>query len=306
MMAPGFVDTVRLLLEVLPSVFASNNLALKGGTAINLYLDEMPRLSVDIDAVFVPLGLTRDEAMQGIGHEIARIRTAASRAGLGTRKSASSDSDESQLFVYSKKSQVKIEINTVFRGSLLAPERRSLHLAASEMFGVDVPAWVLNSDEVYAGKMLAALDRQHPRDLFDIWRLYQRGPVSPSVLAAFVVYLCGHRRPPHEILGGPIKVIDERSRASLVGMVRHDVPSQSVLAGVLSQLRADILHGLSASDQEFLKLFFGGTPNWDLIQFGSAHQLPALNWKLINIAKFKTARPIEFSRQFEALSVLLA
>jgi len=305
-MAPGFVDTVRLLLEVLPSVFAGNNLALKGGTAINLYLDEMPRLSVDIDAVFVPLGLTREEATQAIGHEIARIRTVAISAGLGTRKSASSDSDESQLFVYSKTSQVKIEINTVFRGSLLAPERHSLHLAASEIFGLDVPASVLNSDEVYAGKMLAALDRQHPRDLFDIWRLYQRGPISPSVLRAFVVYLCGHSRPPHEILGDSFKAIDERSRVSLVGMVRHDVPSQSVLAGMPSQLRADILQGLSASDREFLKLFFSGTPNWALIQFGSAHKLPALNWKLLNIAKFKTARPAEFARQHEALSVLLA
>jgi len=93
-MEPGFVDTVRLLLEVLPGVFAGNNLALKGGTAINLYLDEMPRLSVDIDAVFIPLGLTRDEATQVIGHEIARIRIAASSAGLGTRTSASSDSSE--------------------------------------------------------------------------------------------------------------------------------------------------------------------------------------------------------------------
>jgi len=159
---------------------------------------------------------------------------------------------------------------------------------------------------VYAGKILAALDRQHPRDLFDIWRLYQRGPISPSVLGAFVVYLCGHSRPPHEILSGPIEAIDERSRASLVGMVRHDVPSQSVLVDVLSQLRSDISHGLSSSDREFLKLFFSGTPNWALIQFGSAQKLPALNWKLVNIAKFKTARPAEFARHIEALSVLLA
>lgn len=113
MMEPGFVDTVRLLLEVLPSVFAGDKLALKGGTAINLYLDEMPRLSVDIDAVFIPLGLTRDEATQAIGREIVRIRTAASRAGLGTRKSASSDSDESQLFVYSKKSLAPRRVRNV-------------------------------------------------------------------------------------------------------------------------------------------------------------------------------------------------
>jgi hypothetical protein len=228
-MQSGYVDTVRLLLQVLPSVFDSGLLALKGGTAINLYLDDMPRLSVDIDAVFLPLGLTREEALTAIGEEIARIRRIAEIAGLDVRQGAINNSEESQLFINNSKAQVKIEVNTVFRGSL-----------------------------------------------FDVWRLYQRGPIDSSVLAAIVVYLCGHNRPPHEILNSPDHAIDETYRTSLLGMIRTEIPSLYVLTDVRSQLRADILKGLDEESREFLMTFFSGRPNWALLPFMNAQNLPAL------------------------------
>lgn len=51
-MTPTYVATVRLLLDVAPDVFRGGEFALKGGTALNLFVQDMPRLSVDIDAVF--------------------------------------------------------------------------------------------------------------------------------------------------------------------------------------------------------------------------------------------------------------
>lgn len=304
-MQSGYVDTVRLLLQVLPSVFDSGLLALKGGTAINLYLDDMPRLSVDIDAVFLPLGLTREEALTAIGEEIARIRRIAEIAGLDVRQGASNNSEESQLFINNSKAQVKIEVNTVFRGSLFEPERRSLHKVPSDLFAMDVPASLLQSHEIYAGKILAALDRQHPRDLFDVWRLYQRGPINSSVLAAVVVYLCGHNRPPHEILNSQDHAIDETYRTSLLGMIRTEIPSLYVLTDVRSQLRTDILRGLDEESREFLMTFFSGTPDWALLPFMNAPNLPALRWKLMNIEKFKITKPAEFIRQNDELAKLL-
>lgn len=304
-MQSGYVDTVRLLLQVLPSVFDSGLLAIKGGTAINLYLDDAPRLSVDIDAVFLPLGITREEALTAIGGEIARIRKIAEIAGLDVRQGASNNSEESQLFINNNKAQVKIEVNTVFRGSLFEPERRSLHKVPSDLFAMDVPAALLQSSEIYAGKILAALDRQHPRDLFDVWRLYQRGPIDSSVLAAVVVYLCGHNRPPHEVLNSPDHAIDETYRTSLLGMIRTETPSLSALTDVRSQLRADILKGLDEASREFLITFFSGTPDWALLPFINAPNLPALQWKLMNIEKFKVTKPAEFIRQNDKLAKLL-
>jgi len=109
-----------------------------------------------IDAVFLPLGLTRDEALVAIGGEISRIRKIAARDGLEVQQGVSSNSDESQIFINNSKAQVKIEIDTVFRGSLLEPARRALHKVPSDLFAVDVPAQLLQSDEIYAGRPTAS------------------------------------------------------------------------------------------------------------------------------------------------------
>lgn len=55
-MTPAYVDTVRLLLAIAPTVFASGRFAMKGGTALNLFVQDMPRLSVDIDLIHVDHG----------------------------------------------------------------------------------------------------------------------------------------------------------------------------------------------------------------------------------------------------------
>ena len=69
-----YLDTARLMTRVAPLVFADNIFALKGGTAINLFLRDMPRLSVDLDLVFVDRHLSRDKALGSIN---AAIRKAA-------------------------------------------------------------------------------------------------------------------------------------------------------------------------------------------------------------------------------------
>jgi len=68
-----YADTVRLLLNIAPDVFDNDIFAMKGGTAINLFLRDMPRLSVDIDVVYLPWQTPRDEALQAINQELAAI-----------------------------------------------------------------------------------------------------------------------------------------------------------------------------------------------------------------------------------------
>ena len=151
MMQTEYVNAVRLLLQVLPSVFDSGNLALKGGTAINLYLDDMPRLSVDIDAVFLPLGLTHDEALVAINDEVNKIAEISTGMGLRVLRSVAEDVNESQLLITNTSIQVKVEINTVFRGSVLAPKLYTLSKIPSDIFEIDVPALLLDPTEIYAG-----------------------------------------------------------------------------------------------------------------------------------------------------------
>lgn len=74
MMDKAYVDTVRLLFEVAPMVFEEPDFAIKGGTAINLFHRDMPRLSVDIDLVYTDYRRPREEALAAIASALGRIR----------------------------------------------------------------------------------------------------------------------------------------------------------------------------------------------------------------------------------------
>lgn len=302
----SFITTTTLLLQILPSVFATDRLALKGGTAINLYLDDAPRLSVDLDLVFTQLGLPREDALSAINDEMRRIAAALSADGLQVRTAVAAELGETGLVVSDGTAQVKVETNVVFRGTLLETVTRSLSAGAEEWLGMDAPAIVLDRSEVFAGKFMAALDRQHPRDLYDVWRLYEHGPIEPGMLSAFVIYLCGHNRPAHEVLNSPERVLGEDYDRALVGMIRGEVPTLGALLESRAQLRRDIAQGLADSDRAFLSGFFNCEPDWSLLAYPQANELPALAWKQRNLEIFRTKRPDEFARQHALLAQILA
>src|SRR3546814_11292847 len=88
---------------------------------------------------------------------------------------------------------------------------------------------VLAPDELYARKLVAALERQHPRDLFDVWQLFQTGGLTDVMVECFVVYLAGHNRPTHEVLFGNDKDIAAEYERGFVGMTEVDCPLQVLL-----------------------------------------------------------------------------
>lgn len=65
-----YLNTVRLLLAIAPVIFKQPNFAIKGGTALNLFVQDMPRLSVDIDVVFMDYRMSRDEALDAVGNNL--------------------------------------------------------------------------------------------------------------------------------------------------------------------------------------------------------------------------------------------
>jgi len=198
-MDKSYADTVHLLLAVTPEVFANDIFAMKGGTAITLFVQDMPRLSVDIDVVYRPWQVGRDDALKAINGELAAIAQRVEPLGMQTRLVRAKDLGDTKLIVENDTSQVKIEVNVVFRGTVLPVERKALSAKTSDLFGVEFDAPILARDELYAGKLVAALDRQHPRDLFDVWQLYESGGLSDGMVECFVIYLAGHNRPPHEV-----------------------------------------------------------------------------------------------------------
>jgi len=273
-----YADTVRLLLAVAPDVFASDIFAMKGGTAINLFLRDMPRLSVDIDVVYLPWQTPRDEALRAITQELAAIAERATSLGVQTRLVRAKDLGDTKLIVENDVSQVKIEVNAVFRGSVLPVERRPLSPKTSDLFGTEVALPILAPDELYAGKLVAALDRQHPRDLFDVWQLYTSGGISDGMVECFVICLAGHNRPPHEVLFGTDKDIAGEYGRAFVGMTEVDCSLDTLLAARM-QLRHELPQRLTAAHRRFLSGLVRAEPDWSLLQCQYAAQLPALRWK---------------------------
>lgn len=295
-----YADTVRLLLAVTPAVFNSDIFAMKGGTAINLFVQDMPRLSVDIDVVYRPWETQRDEALKAINDELAAIAQRLEPLGVQTRLIRSKDLSDTKLIVENDTTQVKIEVNIVFRGTVLPVEHQSLSARTSNLFGVEFEAPILARDELYAGKLVAALDRQHPRDLFDVWRLYESGGLGDGIAECFVIYLAGHNRPTHEVLFGNDKDIAAEYERAFVGMTEVDC-SLEVLREARAQLRHDLPQRLTDKHKQFLAGLVRAEPDWSLLECSHAANLPALRWKLANLEAFRKRRPADFLAQANAL-----
>ena len=296
-MHESYLSTLRLLLRILPAVFEGGRLALKGGTAINLFVNDFPRVSVDIDCTFVDASLKRAKALPEIQNEIERMAGAYESSGFKVKRVGAGD----KLTVSDGKTVVKIEINTVMRGILLPAIQMPVCKALQTLIpGASYSIPVLHPDELYAGKIVAALDRQHPRDLFDILLLLQNQGVTDQMLDCFAIYLAGHNRPMHEVLAGNDQPLEDVYHTSFVGMTKEAVKLEQ-LENTRRQLRTMLLERLGERRKRFLHTFAAAQPDWTLSVFESARDFPAIKWKLQNLNKLRRSNPNKWMDQLNLL-----
>ena len=192
----------ELLLRILPIINTEADFALKGGTAINFFVCDMPRLSVDIDLTYLPVN-EREAALEGISKSLLsiseKIRKMFPDSQVTLQKIRSSNSLKG-LIVRRGDATIKIEPNLILRGFIFAPQVRSLSKKAQDLFETAVTMKILSDAELYGGKICAALDRQHPRDLFDVKTLLDSGRFDEQTRKAFIVHLISHPRPMVELL----------------------------------------------------------------------------------------------------------
>jgi len=224
-----YLDTARLLTQVAPLVFVDDTFALKGGTAINLFVRDMPRLSVDLDLVFPDHTLPRDEALTRINAAVRQAAERLKKRGFQTHAPAAA-AGETKLLVRRGSIQVKIEVNFVMRGAVQPVRRASLTPAARDVLMADLDIPVVSLEDMYGGKLVAALDRQHPRDLFDVMQLFAHEGITPGIRRAFVVYLSSSNRPIHEVLFPPLRDIRHDYAHNFQGMTTEPVPLDALLA----------------------------------------------------------------------------
>lgn len=278
---------VELLIRCLPAVASAPDFALKGGTAINLFLRNMPRLSVDIDLTYLPVS-DRETALDDIRAQLAAIAERLKRTVPGANVQLL-EGDLPKLLVDKSGGRIKMEPSVVIRGSLVPPVLSELCSAAQEGYELFVEIQRLDSADLFAGKLCAALDRQHPRDLFDVMQLQAAGPIPDSIRQAFVAYLAGHRRPIAELLQPNRKPIEDLFASHFAGMTEEPV-ELAELEVARMRLFEWAASALTDNERRFLLSIKQGEPDWSLLSFEGLDQWPAIQWKLHNIRQMSARR----------------
>jgi predicted nucleotidyltransferase component of viral defense system len=284
-----YLDQVRLLLDILPVINQQECFALKGGTAINLFLTNMPRLSVDIDLTYLPVE-PREVFLENITQALqvleANILAMNRRKYKVSRVLFKNSKQVSKLLVKNNDCVIKIEPNFVLRGNVFPCEIGNLCESAKNDFLMDIKIKMLSSADIYAGKICAALSRQHPRDLFDVKFLLEETGITDEIRQAFVVYLASSPRPMNEILSpnlypDEIQSVFERD---FDGMTQIQVTCDELI-DVRKSLQEIILKDLTNDERHFLISIKEMTPNWGLLPISGIENLPGIQWKLMNVKK---------------------
>lgn len=281
-----YYKQVSLLIRCLPLVSKEDCFALKGGTAINLFVQDFPRLSVDIDLAYLPFE-PRQEALENIRN---RLRLIAQRIESTLGLSAAlqdNNPDEMRIIVSTEKgpsaAQIKIEVSPVARGTLFEPSQLDVVSQVEDEFGF-ATINVVSIPDLYGGKLCAALDRQHPRDLFDVAMLLNSNGIDRLTFDGFLAYLLSHNRPISEIMNPRWKDISALVEKEFAGMTFQEF-SLDELNQVPSKMLGALKGHFTQKNYDFLASFKSGDPNWELAPSDNLHRLPAVQWKLLNIKK---------------------
>ena len=295
----NYRETVELLLEILPYALKDKRFALKGGTAINLFHRDFPRLSVDIDLCYLPLE-SRGNTFKNIHFILKEIKSdlenilklkVISNHPLDGKK-------EAKLIVRNNSVEVKIEPNYTLRSSLFYPEIISLAPSAQKEFGREVEVQCLNLADTFGGKICASLDRQHPRDLFDVMNLLENEGITTDIKDSFIFYLISHNRPINELLDPNFKDIKNEYENEFVSMAKVDITLEKLIETRLNLVTA-LKNKLTQNDKVFLSSFVSNTPDWSKLRDDKIKDFPSVKWKLMNQERMDKSKLQEYMNKVD-------
>ena len=293
-----FFRQAELLLRTLPLLHEEGNFALKGGTAINFFVRNMPRLSVDTDLTFLPV-TDRATAYDTISAMLLRLsKRLQSRGTKVVLKKSGKPEFTRAVMITREGASIKVEPNFIIRGSLYGVETRELCQAAQETFELGGEAQVLSVPDLYGGKICAALDRQHPRDLFDIKLLLDNEGLTDAIRKSFIVHLISHDRPMAELLLPNFADLKKAFTAEFEGMTLAKV-SPEELEEARARLVEAIRKDMTDKERRFIVSVKKAAPEWELIEVEGVDRLPAVQWKLLNIRKMDKAKHRQALKRLE-------
>ena len=285
---------VSLLLNILPEIAKEATFALHGGTAINLFVRNMPRLSVDIDLTYIPFD-DRPTSLKNILEALERCKERIKK--VVPSSTIHQNTDEFKIVINDKGVTVKVEVNTINRGILKAPMNMVLCEKAQNEFNVYCKIGTVPKEQLFGGKIVAALDRQHPRDLFDVKYILDNEGFSDEIKTGFLLLLICSERPIHEVLFP--KLQDQRMAMDnqFTGMTDEEFTYEEY-EHVRNKMIETIHKSLTEKDKQFLLSVKSLNPDWSTYKF---QMFPAVLWKLQNLQKLKDSSEHKYMSMFEAL-----
>ncbi|WP_102866929.1 nucleotidyl transferase AbiEii/AbiGii toxin family protein [Pseudovibrio exalbescens] len=294
----AYKKQVKLLLSILPEVAKEDCFALHGGTAINLFVRDMPRLSVDIDLTYIPIE-DRPTTITNINAALLRIK--ANAEALLPAINIQHKAEICKLLIRHYRTEIKLEVNMVGRGLIDAPRNMPLCEHAEEEFEAFAEIPVVPLGQLYGGKICAALDRQHPRDLFDIKYLLANEGVTEDIKRGFLYCLLSSDRPIHEVINPNFQDQRETMENQFAGMTAEKFDYADFEA-TRKQLVEAIQASLTDGDKNFLLSVAALQPDWSYFDLS---EFPAVRWKLQNLNKLRSSNLGKFEAQLECLRTTL-
>ena len=287
------------MLRLIPIVMEEEVFAIHGGTAINLFLKDLPRYSVDIDLTYIPLA-DRQTSLDDINLHLKSIADKAKKAFKGMH--IVPNFNTCKLLCEYLGKQVKIEVNQTKRG-IVGGECLSISLSekVQNEFSLFCEAKIVPLTQLYGGKIAAALSRQHPRDLFDV--KYMDIPLD-ECREGLIFCLLGSDRPMHESFAPSLIDQREAMENQFAGMT--DIPfTYEDFEETRAKLINDLRSLLTEEDKRFLVSFESGQPEWNGYEFEYFKDYPSVQWKLLNLKKLAKQNPQKLRLEAEKLRNVL-
>ena len=300
-MKDTYKKQVTLLIDILIEIAKEDDFALHGGTAINLFHLNMPRLSVDIDLTCVPFSDSRTEDLNKIRQSLENVKSNLKIRFPNIRFEDEKRAEE-ELKLYCTKDNltVKVEVNQINRGLIFKTCTKLLCSRAEKEFDKFCEIKTVSVGQLWGGKLNAAMERQHPRDIFDIKNMLNTIGFTEEIKQGFLFFLLCGKRPIDEILNPHFS--DQRVifDSQFSGMTNEEFTYEE-FENIRKQLVGIIHNSLTDSNKLFLLSFANGTPDWADFDYSN---YPAVKWKLLNINKLKminSTKHIESVKKLEQL-----
>jgi predicted nucleotidyltransferase component of viral defense system len=285
---------VALLISVIPEIALESRFALHGGTAINLFDRDMPRLSVDIDLTYISIE-DRVTSFKNITEALIKIKSNIEKRLQGSR--VEHKMELHKLFVSHNDAMIKIEVSQIVRGILGAVKEKILCKKAQEQFDTFCSINIVPNGQLYGGKVCAAMDRQHPRDIFDVKQLLLKEGFTKEIKEGFLFRLLSTDRSIQDVLFPNLQ--DQRLAMTnqFAGMSEEQFTYEEY-EFVRETMVKTVQASITAADKLFILGFKDVIPDWSIYNFET---YPSIKWKLQNLEKIMTTKPAKHKELYDSL-----